>query len=43
MPVKPEYPQISDTNLSTEKIYGLDASMEITLWKFGADGNFNYR
>ncbi|MGO9480223.1 MAG: TonB-dependent receptor plug domain-containing protein [Candidatus Kryptoniota bacterium] len=39
---KPEYPQIADTNLSTEKIYGLDASMEITLWKFGADGNFNF-
>lgn len=39
---QPEYPQISIVNLSTRKIYGLDAAVRLTLWKFGADGNFNY-
>ncbi len=37
-----EYPRISIVNLSTRRIYGLDASIKLTLWKFVADGNFNY-
>ena len=32
----------SVTNLSTRKIYGLDASIKLSLWKFVADGNLNY-
>ncbi len=39
---QPEYPQISAVNLSTQKIYGLDASVVMTLWKFEVDGNLNY-
>jgi len=39
---QPEYPQINDTNLTSRKILGLDATMEITLWEFAADGNLNY-
>jgi outer membrane cobalamin receptor len=39
---QPEYPMISVLNLSNRKIYGLDASMKLTLWKFYADGNLNY-
>ena len=39
---QPEYPQISAVNLSTRKIYGLDASIEMTFWKFGAEGDLNY-
>ena len=38
----PVYPQISVVNLSTRKIYGVDAAAKISLWKFEADGNFNY-
>jgi len=39
---RPEYPQISVLNLSNRKVYGLDASMKVTFWKFNADGNLNY-
>ncbi|MCL5034793.1 MAG: TonB-dependent receptor plug domain-containing protein [Bacteroidetes bacterium] len=39
---QPAYPNISVVNLSTRKIYGVDAAIKLTLWKFGADGNFNY-
>lgn len=39
---EPEYPSISVVNLSTRDIYGVDASMRISFWKFAADGNFNY-
>ncbi|HUI30695.1 MAG TPA: putative porin [Candidatus Acidoferrales bacterium] len=37
-----EYPQISVLNLNNRKIYGLDASVKVGLWKFTADGMLNY-
>ncbi len=36
------YPKISVANLSTRDIYGVDASIRVTLWKFTVEGNFNY-
>lgn len=39
---QPTYPEISVVNLSTRRIYGIDATLRLTLWKFGADGSFNY-
>ncbi len=39
---QPVYPEISVVNLSTRKIYGVDATMRLVFWKFGADGSFNY-
>jgi hypothetical protein len=39
---EPDYPQISVVNLSSRKILGLDATMELNVWKFGAKGNLNY-
>lgn len=39
---QPTYPRISVVNLSTRDIYGVDASMSVTLWYFTLDGNFNY-
>lgn len=36
------YPTISAVNLSTRNIYGVDASLRVTFWKFTADGNINY-
>ena len=39
---QPIYPAISVANLSTRDIYGVDVMMRLTLWKFTAEGNFNY-
>ncbi len=39
---EPIYPTISVANLSKRDIYGVDATMRITLWKFTAAGTFNY-
>ncbi len=39
---EPAYPSISVINLDTRNIYGVDASIQLTLWKFAADGNLNY-
>ncbi|MCL5268175.1 MAG: TonB-dependent receptor plug domain-containing protein [Bacteroidetes bacterium] len=39
---QPTYPNISVVNLNTRKIYGVDATIRLTVWKFGADGNLNY-
>jgi hypothetical protein len=36
------YPTITVSNLSTRRIFGLDARFRMTLWKFEADGILNY-
>ena len=39
---QPAYPKISVSNLNTRRIYGVDASAKMVLWKFEMDGNLNY-
>ncbi len=39
---EPTYPQVSVVNLGTRNIYGVDAALSLTLWKFTAEGNVNY-
>lgn len=39
---QPVYPSISAVNLNNRDIYGVDASMRLTLWKLTAEGNLNY-
>ncbi len=39
---QPVYPSISVVNLNTRDIYGLDATVNLSIWKFGAQGNLNY-
>lgn len=39
---QPEYPTISVVNLGIREIYGVDAHVRISFWKFAADGDVNY-